>query len=79
MNILGLVLIVVGAIMSLVGGIWFLVVAFQESVLWGLACLLFPIVSLIFLISHSDRALNPFLTSLGGTLLIYIGSAKIGI
>ena len=38
MEVVGMMLIVVGVIGSLIGGIWFLVVAFQESALWGLVC-----------------------------------------
>jgi uncharacterized membrane protein len=73
MGILGLLLVIVGGIISLIGGIWFLIAAFQESVLWGLACMLVPLASLLFLIFHSNRALNPFLLSFGGGVLFYIG------
>ena len=50
------------------GGIWFLIVTFQESVGWGLGCLFVPFVSLIFLILHWDVAKKPFLVSLLGTV-----------
>jgi len=73
MEILGLLFIFVGAVLSVVGGIWFLVVAFQESILWGLGCLLLGPVSLIFLILHWAEAKVPFLVSLGGTVLLILG------
>lgn len=47
-----MILLAVGFIISVVAGIWFLVVAFKQSVLWGLGCLFVPFVSLIFLIIH---------------------------
>lgn len=79
MSIPGLLLIIAGVIISLIGGIWFLIAAFQESVLWGLACLFVPIASLFFLMSHSDKALNPFLMSFGGGVLFYIGYSMVGV
>lgn len=66
MEMLGLLLWVVGGIIGLVGGIWFLVVAFKESIWWGLGCLFVPFVGLIFLILHWSEAGKPFLVSLGG-------------
>ena len=48
MEILGMILVGIGGITVLVGSIWFLVVTFQESLLWGLGCMFVPFVSLIF-------------------------------
>ncbi len=78
MAILGLILFVVGLIVALVGGIWFLVVAFQESILWGLGCLLFSPVSLIFLIMHWDEAGKPFLVQLAGIVPMFAGMMIMG-
>jgi len=75
MGTIGMLLMVVGYIISLVGGIWLLVKAFQESVLWGLGCLFVPFVSLIFVIMHWPKAGKPFLISLGGMVLVFIGIA----
>jgi hypothetical protein len=66
------ILFVFGIIMSAIGGIWFLVVAFQESVLWGLGCMFVPFVSLIFLISHWSNAAKPFGVSLLGSVIMVI-------
>jgi len=60
------------------GGLWFLVVAFQESPLWGLGCLLVAPVSLIFLILHWDEAGKPFLVQLAGIVPMFIGIAMMG-
>ena len=55
------------------GGIGFLLAAFQESLLWGLGCLLLSPVSLIFLILHWDEAGKPFLLQLAGGLAMFVG------
>ena len=49
MGMVGGVLMIVGMVLALVGAIMFLVAAFRESVIWGIGCLLFGPVSLIFL------------------------------
>ncbi len=73
MEILGLLLMGVGGIAVAIGGIWFLVVAFQESVLWGIGCLIIPLVSLIFLIMHFDKAWRPFALQIAGLVPLYLG------
>jgi hypothetical protein len=55
-----------GLIAAFVGGIWLLVVAFQESLAWGLGCLHLPFVGLFFIILHWDRAARPFGVNVGG-------------
>jgi len=78
MSTIGLIFLVIGAIISLVGGIWILVLAFQESVLWGLGCLFVPLVMLIFVIMFWNKASRPFLIYLGGVLVILLGMAMGG-
>jgi hypothetical protein len=78
MEVIGLILMVVGIIVAIIGGIWFLIVAFQESVLWGLGCLFFSPVSLIFLIMHWDEAGKPFLVQLAGVVPMFAGMMMMG-
>ena len=74
MDLLAVVLTVGGALVMMVGAIWLLVVAFHESVFWGLACLLCsPIGPLLFLLTHRQGAVQPFLTYLFGALVMIGG------
>jgi hypothetical protein len=66
-------LIVLGCFLCFGGGFWLLYVAFQESVLWAVGCVLIPFVSLIFTIMHWSEAKAPFLTHLAGVVLLVIG------
>jgi hypothetical protein len=70
MEAVGMVIFAIGAIVSIIGGIWFLIVAFRQSVWWGLGCLFVPFVSLVFLIMHWRDAAKPFFVSLLGTAII---------
>ena len=74
MGIAATALIAIGGIIMLIGGIWLLVVAFQESILWGLGSLFVPFVGLIFAIMHWEKAGKPFLISLGGFVLYAVGA-----
>jgi membrane protein CcdC involved in cytochrome C biogenesis len=72
MQTLGMVAIIIGYVVCLAGGIWFLVEAFRESILWGLGCLLLGPVSIVFLILHWDVAKRPFFLQLKGLAVILI-------
>jgi hypothetical protein len=72
MATVGLVLVLMGAM--IVGGIWLLIVAFSESILWGLGCFFIPFVSLIFVIMHFDKAAKPFGIWLVGLIVMFGGS-----
>jgi hypothetical protein len=71
---MGTLLVILGAIAMLVGGIWLLIEAFKESVLWGLGSIFIPFVSLVFVIMHWGVSKNPFLIQIGGLVLLVIGS-----
>lgn len=71
--ILSITLLVIGTILSFIGGIWFLVEAFRTTVWWGLGCLFISIVELIFLIMHWDRAAKPFGLSILGAVILLAG------
>lgn len=64
MEILGIILLVIGAVIGLVFGIQLLILAFRTSILWGLGYIFIPFVSLIFVIVHWNEAKTPFLRCL---------------
>ena len=71
---IGMLILCVGLLAAIVGSIWFIVVAFQESVLWGLGCLLLQPLSIIFLLLHFGDAARPFGLSLLGSVLMLAGN-----
>jgi len=73
MAVAGLILMIVGGIVGTVGGIWLIIVAFKESVWWGLGSIFVPFVSLIFAITHWAQAKVPFLITVGGLVVLIIG------
>ena len=66
---LGTILFFIGMGIVAIGGLWFLIRAFMESILWGLLCLFTGVGNLIFLIVHWRSAKRPFLFQLMGAAL----------
>ncbi|NES20628.1 MAG: hypothetical protein F6K41_17280 [Symploca sp. SIO3E6] len=73
MDILAAGLAMIGTILAVVGYIWLLVAAFQKSLLWGFGSLFVPCVSWIFVITHWNKASEPFLVQIIGSVLLVIG------
>jgi hypothetical protein len=74
MNIIGIIILVVGVIITIVGGARFAIAAFEESVWWGFGVLFFPIVWPIFLILHFDDAWHPALNFVIGFVLVLLST-----
>ena len=68
-----LLLWLVGGVMTTIGSIWFLIVAFKENIFWGLGCIFLPFVSLIFLCMNWYRAREPFMLQFTGFIIFYLG------
>ena len=62
----------VGIALIIVGGFMFLIAAFREGVLWGLACLCVPVVQVFFLIVHWQEARKAFVIQLIGIALLVL-------
>jgi len=59
----------IGLLMTFAGRIWFLAVAFQDDSTQGVLCLMFPIYSLIYLVSNFDECKKPFFVEMAGLVI----------
>ncbi len=66
MTALGIALLVIGLVLSLVGGVMFLVAAFRVSVTWGLLVLFVPFANLVFLVKYWAEAKKSFFVNAAG-------------
>jgi hypothetical protein len=65
-----IVSIALGGVLMFGGWVWLMVVAFPESVLWGVLCLLFsPFAGFIFAPLHEGRGIRPSIICLFGFLI----------
>ncbi len=78
MEFIAFVFILIGFVVSLIGSVMFLIAAFREGALWGLAVLFLPLAPLIFLVSYWDQAKKGFLIQLGGAGLLLLGAFTLG-
>lgn len=60
-----------------IGAIGFLIAVFRTSILWGIGCLLFYPISIVFLILYWSDAKNPFFLQLIGIFIVFLGSMTI--
>ena len=63
-----------GLVITMVGALWLVVLAFKQSVLWGLGSLFVPFVSLIFVVMHWGETKVPFLIEVAGIVLLVTGA-----
>jgi hypothetical protein len=64
MAVIATILMCIGVLIALVYGIQLLIMAFRESILWGLGYIFIPLVGLIFVIMHWNETKTPFLRGL---------------
>jgi len=75
---MGTALYFAGSIISLVGVVWLIVLAFQDSILWGLLSLFIPCAILVFIAKAWPVTMRPTMIMLGGWVLSGIGFAMGG-
>ena len=74
METVGFVLLIIGMIIAFIYSIRLIIIAFQESVLWGLLYLFFPFANLYFLITRWAECRGPFLKGLLSIPFILVGA-----
>ena len=72
---IGVVAIGIGSILSTIGSIWLLVLAFREGMVWGLAAMFVPFVLLIFVIMYFGETWQPMVINLLGGVIAMLGLA----
>jgi hypothetical protein len=66
----------IGLAIAIIGGIWLLVKAFQESILWGVGVMFVPLVGLVFAAMHWSEAKWPFLINVAGWVIIFFSGVR---
>lgn len=75
----GLAICIVGVLTLSAGGLWLLVLAFAESILWGIGCmLLWPAVIIAFTVVHWPRTRLPAIIHFSGLVLALAGGVAWG-
>lgn len=64
MEIVGIALFFIALLICLIYGIKLIIIAFQESAVWGLMYLFLPFANLYFIITRWEKTKSPFLKTL---------------
>lgn len=61
-------------ILCFLGGLWIVVMAWQKGILWGLGCLFFPVLQLIYVALNWKQAKSAFFLQVAGfvSFLVYV-------
>jgi len=78
MAIIGMGFFLIGMGIGLFYGVQLLILAFEESVLWGLAYIFIPFAALIFIITNWQETKSPFLRGLIAIPFYIIGAMLTG-
>lgn len=73
METIGVILFIIGIIITLIYSIRLIVIAFQESMIWGMLYLFLPFANLYFVITHWPECRAPFIKAMIGVPFIVIG------
>ena len=72
MHTVALILFVVGLLVNLAGSVMVIVVAFRESVWWGLACIFIPFAFFFFFVTHWQDTKTGVYCVFGGTAIVLL-------
>ena len=70
--------LVFGLLVWFVATIWFLVIAFTDSVVWGLLVLFVPFTGFVFMVMHWSKTWRPVLASVAGVLIMAFSAGSAG-
>jgi hypothetical protein len=71
---MGLLVLGLGCLLALVGTIWIVVIAFQDSALSGVLCFCFWPYRLYYAITHFDETKYPFIIDIVGEVMILVAN-----
>ena len=63
-----------GYALCLLGGLWIVVLAWQKGILWGIGCLLFAILQLIYVALNWKQSKSAFFLLLAGFAAFFLSS-----
>ena len=69
------IIMIVGIVIMIVGGIFFIIETFRESILWGIGCIIISPIAIIFAFLHWDVSKSPILIQLAGLAVTLLGGS----
>jgi hypothetical protein len=76
--VFALIPLLASVVLTLGGGIWFLVIVFKDNPVKGVLCMVIPLYSLFYLLSNFEEVKRPFFAQLAGVLLGFATTVAMG-
>jgi hypothetical protein len=71
-HVLGWMLLVSGWVLAFLGSLWIIILGWQRSYLWGIACFLIPITQLFYVGLHWKESKEAFVLQVSGFVLVIL-------
>jgi hypothetical protein len=63
-----------GYALCFLGGLWIIVLAWQKGILWGLGCLLVPVIQLVYVALNWKQAKSAFFLLVAGLVALLVSA-----
>ena len=63
--------------LTFIGGLWIIVLAWQKGILWGVGCLLFPFLQLLYVGLNWRETKSAFLVLLAGFVALIVSAVLV--
>jgi hypothetical protein len=71
---MALVFLWVGYALVFLAGLWIVVLAWQKGILWGLGCMFFPVLQLIYVVLNWKQTKSAFFLLLAGLAALFLSA-----
>ena len=68
------VLLPVAYVVIFIGYFWVAALAWQKGILWGIGCICFPVINLIYVVLNWKESKTPFFIQVAGAVLLVLAN-----
>ena len=72
---MALAFLCLGYALCLIGGLWIIVLGWQKGVVWGIGCLVFPVLQLVYVALNWKQTKSAFFLLLAGFVAFFLSAA----
>lgn len=71
---LGWILFILGWVLAFLGSLWIITLGWQRNVYWGVICILFPVIQLVYVAAHWKESKEAFFLEVAGLALVILAA-----
>jgi hypothetical protein len=70
----GWILLVLGWILTFLGGLWIIMLGWQRNIYWGVICFLIPVIQIVYVVAHWKESKEAFFLQIVGFVLVILAA-----